>query len=304
MSIRAEIIADSVSPDNARVTTFVCTYPRFIHSEVMTHRIFSRNASSSRAIPIDKMIQAVEQNPAVPVFWGKNQPGMQAAEELDDIEIRHHPIESDFDLGTYPANLTDRQYAQSLWLEARTIAVAQARRLQKLGVHKQIVNRVIEPWAHITVIITATDWPNFYALRTHKDAQPEFRELAHEMLQAFVDSTPVERRASDWHLPFITDEERTIYHENMLLKLCVARCARVSYLNHEGTFDIKKDAELHDKLKESGHMSPFEHPCQAMGMAEAVGNFHGWYQYRKHIPKECIEAIDAEAILARRPKRT
>ena len=294
--ITAKVIADSISRSNARVTTFVCTYPRFVHSEVMTHRVLSRNASSSRAIPIDKMIQAVEENPAMPVFWGKNQSGMQAKEELDNV--RKYCLIGYED----EPPKTQREHAIDAWLTARSIAVAQARRLQSLGVHKQLVNRVIEPWSHITVVMTGTDWANFFALRVHPDAQPEFEELAAQMLQAFVDSEPVERKCGEWHLPFISDEERTIYHENMLLKLCTARCARVSYLNHEGQNDPQKDAVLHDKLRESGHMSPFEHACQAMGMPEQVGNFHGWYQYRKQLPRECIMAIDAEALLAARKK--
>lgn len=300
MSFKAEIIADSISQCNQRVTTFVCRYPRFIHSELMTHRVFSRNASSSRAIPVDKMIQAVIDDPAQPVFWGKNQAGMQAAEELDNMIPRHDAI---FSVSGRPRELvriTDRQQAETLWLEARNAAVEQARRLQALGVHKQIVNRIIEPWAHITVVITATYWSNFFALRVHPAAQPEFQALARMMLQEYVKSVPVERKANEWHFPFIKDEERDVYCERMLLKLCVARCARVSYLNHEGTFDIQKDAALHDSLRTSGHMSPFEHPCQAMdGRPARIGNFYGWSQYRKHLDNEYIEAIDAQALLSK-----
>lgn len=302
MSFDVKILLDSVAPSGCRVTTFVVRYPRFIHSEIMTHRLFSRNASSSRAIPTAKIISAVEEEPAMPAFWAKNQSGMQAVEELDNTHIRHTVEQSDVCDGTYPAHLTDRQYAEHLWLEARNAAVGYARKLHALGVHKQIVNRVIEPYSHISVLVTATDWANFFALRAHPDAQQEFQFLAYEMLDAFMKSTPLELQVGAWHLPFIRPEEHQLYTEQMLLKLCVARCARISFLNHEGLNEPLKDIDLHDRLKASGHMSPFEHACQAMGVPARAGNLKGWCQYRKLLADECIEAIDAEAVMARRPE--
>lgn len=281
MSFDVKILLDSVAPTGCRVTSFVVRYPRFIHSEIMTHRLCSRNASSSRAIPTAKIISSVEEDPAMPVFWAKNQAGMQAIEELNDA---------------------DRERAKQIWLEARDAAVRYAQQLKDLGAHKQIVNRVIEPYSHISVLITATDWANFFALRAHPDAQQEFQFLAYEMLQAFMTSKPRELRVGEWHLPFIRPEEHQIYTEGILLKLSVARCARISYLTHDGLNEPVKDMDLHDRLRVSGHMSPFEHACQAMGVPDAVGNFTGWCQYRKLLSNECIQAIDAEQIMLRRPE--
>ena len=82
--MEVKVIADSISESGKRITTFQLKYPRFIHSEVMTHRVFSRNASSSRAIPVKKMIEQVRNNPAMPIHWGANQSGMQAKNELNE----------------------------------------------------------------------------------------------------------------------------------------------------------------------------------------------------------------------------
>ena len=161
MSIKAEIIADSISPVGYRLTTFILEYPRFIHAEIMTHRVFSKNAASSRAIPIEKMIEQVETNPAMPVWWGKNQSGMQAKEELDD----NNKKEFYFDLGDEWSELigydTPKQLAQEVWLKARDEAIVNVHRLNKIGLHKQIANRLLEPWFNIRIILSGTDFDNF-----------------------------------------------------------------------------------------------------------------------------------------------
>jgi thymidylate synthase ThyX len=281
VAISARVIADSCydsehwGAPTPRITTFVLRYPRFIHSEFMTHRMFSRNASSSRAIPVQKMIDAAMDDPAVPIFWGKNQPGMQAAEELQGPELAK---------------------AKQYWLEARNLNVDIVRDLNKIGLHKQIANRLLEPWMHIEVICTATDWDNFYALRTDAAAQPEMRALAVAMLSAHNESIP--RKLVDledakvitdaWHLPFVTFEERQTLGLVESLKHSVARCARVSYLNHEGKVDPDKDAGLHDKLLESGHFSPFEHQARIFDDFDRpyCRNFHGFEPYRALLPGE------------------
>ena len=140
MTIEAKIIEDSISPTRARLTTFQLRYPRFIHAELMTHRLFSRNASSSRAIPAKRLFQDIEDDPALPVHWGLNQKGMQAHTEMDDFSAKA---------------------AQELWLEARDSVLAYARALESMGLHKQVVNRITEPWSHISVVCTATEWDNF-----------------------------------------------------------------------------------------------------------------------------------------------
>lgn len=277
MPIAAKILLDSVNPCGNRLTTYELVYPRFIHAEVLTHRLLSRCSASSRAIPTRKMREAILANPALPVWWGKNEPGMQAKEELDDAAKQEAVI------------LIMQHLEQSASLHVK---------LEKLGLHKQIANRYLEPWMHITVILSATEFENFFLLRCHPDAQPEFQELATKMKEAYDWSTPVKRGAGAWHIPFITAEDIDWARKtsdqtgqkptDLLLKISVSRCARVSYLNHDGKRDPVKDLELHDKLLASNppHMSPFEHQAFADATPTHHGNFVGWTQYRKTIPNE------------------
>jgi hypothetical protein len=140
----AKILADSVGAHGVRLTTFELCYPRMIHSEFMTHRMISRNAASSRAIPVEKMIKRVEEDPVEPLFWGANQKGMQAHQALTGLSL---------------------SLAQGYWEDAQYQAVSFARRLADVGAHKQIVNRILEPFSWITVIASATEWGNFINLR-------------------------------------------------------------------------------------------------------------------------------------------
>ncbi len=263
--IKAEIVADSIGSCGNRITTVALTYPRFIHAEVMTHRVFSRNAASSRAIPVEKFIQQVQENPALPVYWGKNQKGMQAKEEVIG------PIQDE---------------AKKLILELRDISIEYSKKLLKLGLHKQITNRYLEPWFEIKTLVTSTDWDNFFGLRTDPDAQPEFLDLATKTLNVLRSNVPTLLKRNDWHLPFVKDSEKALYLPEAIKKLCTARCARVSYLNFEGTSEIEKDVNLHDMLMQDGHMSPFEHLAENMDNNNRYGNFVGWKQYRKSIPHE------------------
>lgn len=256
--ITAEIIKDSVNSRKNRLTSWVLTYPRFIHSELMTHRMFSRNAASSRAIPIKKMLAAVRDNPAKPEFWGANQKGMQAATEVSP-EVRDE--------------------CENVWIDARDKMIEAVEELERLGLHKQISNRLLEPWAHMTVILTASEFENFFALRAHPDAQPEFQKLAYLMLERYRQSVPKLLQPGEWHIPF--DEKMPDVPFETKLKIAVARCARVSYLTFDGEINVKDDIELHDRLKLSGHWSPFEHVAYAAPGTPQVGNFIGWVQYRK-----------------------
>ncbi len=271
MTYSCRILADSQGPNQIRLTTFEVTYPRFIHSELMTHRVFSRNAASSRAIPIDKMIQQVEQNPALPVWWGRNQSGMQAKEELNDAE---------------------KMAALYVWLAARNEAVLKARELQRIGAHKQIVNRLIEPWMWITVLVTSTEWENFFALRNHEDAQPEIREIARMMEEVYNTTTPKSLHPGEWHLPLMDDLEhlKKQFSDAEILMIASGRCARVSYLTHAGVRDPKADLTLATRLQESGHMSPFEHIAQALENQNVRfhGNLRGWLQFRKTLHNEDV----------------
>jgi thymidylate synthase ThyX len=271
MGFSARVLLDSVSPAGVRLTTMEVRYPRFIHSELMTHRVFSRNAASSRAIPIRKMIDAVRAEPAMPLWWGRNQAGMQAREQLDA------PV---------------RERAEAEWVRALDDALTHAERLaaSDINLHKQLVNRILEPFAWITVIITATEWANFFTQRTHEDAQPELRHIAQQMLDAHRASTPRTLGVGDWHTPLIVEDEEATLPLDERLKISVARCARVSYLSHDGTRDHAKDLDLYDKLLgggANGHWSPFEHVATPLRDGTAwSGNFRGWLQYRKRFPQE------------------
>jgi thymidylate synthase ThyX len=283
--ISAKIITDSISPIDIRLRTFQLIYPRFIHSELMTHRVFSRNAASSRAIPIAKMIEQVETDPALPVWWGKNQPGMQAREELEYWEPKKEYFydghRSDWDLVYSP-----RDEAKNEWLRARNSAVKHAEKLLGLGAHKQIVNRLLEPWQEMQTIVTATEWTNFFNLRRHVDAQPEFKALADCMWDAMQASTPKHLKEGEWHLPYV-DEASIVFEGGLtstleeLKQWSVARCARVSYLNHDKTNPIpEKDVILASQLRTSGHFSPFEHQAMPASEDKFFANFRGWQSYR------------------------
>lgn len=259
----AEVIADSVNPAGCRITTLVVRFPRFILAEFNTHRLFSRNAASSRAIPTKRIIDQVQNDPAMPVHWGKNQSGMQATSELSP---------------------SDQPVAEAVWLQARDNAVFKAQEMLSLGVHKQIVNRLLEPWMKVSVLVTATEWANFFKLRCHPDAQPEMQKLAFEIKEAIDRSVPAFLNPGEWHVPFgdkcegMTDQER--------LKVATARAARLSYETFAGQIDHERDFELHDGLAASGHWSPFEHSAVALKGEVVIGNFRGWKQYRKFFQGE------------------
>lgn len=285
--ISAKIIADSISPTGQRLTTFVLEYPRYILAELNTHRALSRNSASSRAIPISKMISDVYRNPACPVHWGANQKGMQADTELTGIK---------------------RWLARRLWMTARYGAIATAWTFSKIGLHKQIGNRVLEPWFMMRTLVSATDYQNFFALRAHVDAQPEIRELALCMLEAYKRSDPVNKAIGEWHIPFgdIECNDSTLINagyaagmdlsdgfvkrgsawviNDLRCRVAIARCARISYLTH-GTdkVDYVADLKLCERLFGTlpRHLSPAEHVAECSAGVFYYGNFAGWKQYRK-----------------------
>jgi len=283
----AKIIADSISPEGIRLTTMEVKLHRFVLAELNTHRVFSRNSASSRAIPAAKMLIRVQEDPAMPLFWGKNQSGMAAAEELDP---------------------DSKQMAINIWLQARDQMVSAVEKLQKLNVHKQLSNRLLEPWLWHTAIISSTEWDNFFGQRTAINpetgqpyAMPEMYALAMAMQEAYYESVPVSRDYGDWHLPYIIeeDEEWASHQENpyeMLKKISVGRCARVSYLTHYGKRDQLEDIKLADKLISAKpmHPSPLEHiatphpsyDLNDFSISTHKGNFRGWMQYRHEFVNE------------------
>lgn len=262
--ITAKVIEDSISESGKRIVTLQVKFPRFILPEFNTHRVFSRNFSSSRAIPTAKLIEQVRTDYAHPVHWGQNQPGMQAAVEMEEP----HKVRS-----------------MSIWWEAAQAACDFAEAMAKEGAHKQIVNRIIEPYLFANGIVTSTEWDNWFELRDHEDAQPEIRALAIEMKFAMSKSTPTLLRAGQWHLPYITKEDRNKYDTNTLLKISSARCCRVSYLKHDGTNpNVDEDLALFERLAGAVplHASPLEHQATPEPLIqENWGNFKHWTQYRK-----------------------
>jgi thymidylate synthase ThyX len=250
--ISAKLIAYSTTSYGDSIATFELEYPRFIHSEFMTHRLFSRNAASSRAIPVNTLIGLVEEAPAMPVHWGQNQPGMQAKVELAD---------------------TEKDFAQFLWKDAAYNAADSARELNKLGLHKQVANRILEPFQNIKVVVTATSYDNFFWLRNHEDAQPEIKVLAQEMLRALDGQTAAELKAGDWHVPYFGEgywlQGCGIPLEDALA-ISSSCCAQVSYRRLDDT--LEKAQIIFQRLVDSKpvHASPFEHQATPMKSEQFV----------------------------------
>ena len=304
-TISASVIADSISTKGIRLTTMQLRYPRWIHAEGRTHRLvrwgeeevrtpslmedemLSRNASSSRAIPVKRLIQDVIDDPAVPMFWGKNQKGMQAGEE--------HNAEVIVGFGSDDYVFGSREEA---WLVARDNAIQMARAFDDAGYHKQVVNRLLEPFSHINVVVTATEWDNFFLLRDHEDAEPHIALLARRMREAMENSKPKLLLDHEWHTPYWgtrEDNDRLWTYgmanniegsvlQLMARQISAARCARVSYLTHDGKpTEPEDDVKLFQQLTGSGpikHLSPLEHVARPNRELWS-GNFRGWRQLRK-----------------------
>lgn len=312
-TISAKIIADSVSEQGSRITTMQLRYPRFIHAEFMTHRQLSRNASSSRAIPVSRLIQDILDDTAMPIHWGKNQKGMQADEECSELVVfesyeatdDYYDEETDAYYDNY-ALVEGAETREDAWLYARDQAIKMARAFDEAGYHKQVVNRLLEPFSHINVVVTATEWSNFFALRRHKDAEPHIHMLADAMYEAMENSKPVLLKEGQWHLPYVDQEDIDFYdiqegipgdtpkfwpNIDRAIKCSVARCARVSYMTHEGRIPtVEEDLTLYDRLVGSHpiHASPAEHQATPLMAHERSGNFLGWEQYRKTLAGECF----------------
>lgn len=277
--ISAKIIAHSKNPKGIEIVTFVVTCHRYILAEFNTHRMLSRNSASSRAIPSKKLIANVWNNPALPIAFGQNCKGMQAKSNLSGWQ---------------------RWFALKSILLLSKLSCLFVMFLTWLGVHKQIANRYLEPYLFTTIIVTATDWGNFFNLRAHKDAQPEFQELAFQMLEVLQKSSPKLLKAGEWHLPFADAYLAKDLCQEDLLKIVTARCARVSYATFEGDIDHEKDFKLHDDLQEAPHASPFEHAGEALDSDERSGNFRGYRQYRKTIKNENRLEFDPVKLLENR----
>ena len=360
--ISAQVVADSLNEHGQRVTSYVLVFPRIILAELNTHRTFSRNSASSRAIPFKKMVEKCKNDPFIPIAWQKDHSGMQGTKYITDTQTL--------------------EFLNINHLEARDSAIESAQMQSELGLTKQLCNRLLEPFMWHTAIVTATEFENFFKLRcpkyrffvdgeakdfrSRKDAletcpdlmdagihskpmdemdwlisnqgqgEIHIMELAEQMWDAMNESIPKQLKAGEWHIPFgdkidvfrivqafqdkypaenepegyRTKEKFDFYVSEAKLKIATARCARVSYLNYEGTDDYEKDIKLYETLSQSGHWSPFEHCAQAMSEEEyhitygskaenAVGNgwcgnFRGFVQKRKTFKGESGQSTNSE----------
>ncbi len=234
-------------------------YHNFVADGFIVHN--SRNSASSRAIPTSKLIERVSNDPAMPLEWGRNKAGMSASDVLAADEAGA---------------------AQAVWLQARDDAVRHARELLELNVHKQELNRILEPFLWHTVIVSATEWENFYSLRCAPNAQPEIRAAALLMREAMDASVPQRLEYGEWHTPLLAPDEAGLDLE-VRRRISAARCARVSYLTHEGKREVERDLELFERLRADRHLSPFEHVATPAQDAEFHANFRGWFQMRRDI---------------------
>lgn len=296
--MQAKLIKHSIA-NSIPIGTFILVYPRLIHSELLTHRVFSRNAASSRAIPTKAIIQNLRDDPAEIVWWGKNMGGMQAKEELSGWQLK---------------------LAKFGWATARELAILSARFMNAVGLHKQIANRVLEPFQNIRVVVTSTEWNNFFALRNHPDAQPEFQLLASMMYSAMSSSIPEILQPGEWHIPYVktcsyTD---TPYHYHVdgsfesltleqALKISASMAAQESYRKSDSS--LEKAEMIWEKLVGNApvHASPTEHQAMAMQNVKMIhdiwelgithmdrndnfwsGNFRGWIQHRQLIPNHHV----------------
>jgi thymidylate synthase ThyX len=288
MSIKSEIIADSINPCGNRLTTFILRFPRIVLSELNTHRVFSKNSASSRAIPFEKMLEMVKNDPFIPIKFQKDHKGMQGNEYYEEEEYK---------------------ICAKDWLNARDSAIKSASNF-KLPITKQLRNRLLEPFMWHRVILSGTNFENFFALRAHPDAEIHICELAYKMLDSYNKSEPKKLKENEWHIPFgdkidsfkllkILNESNTV---NMLKaseekikdavkKISIARCARISYFNYEGKDDYEADIKLCDRLfgNNPKHLSPTEHVAMAMGDSNWYGNFCGFKQFRKFFNDENLK---------------
>jgi thymidylate synthase ThyX len=248
------------------LVTMELKFHRYVLAEFNTHRMFSRNGASSRAIPTQKLIDLACTAEVQPSSFGKNQPGMQAGGELEAEQL---------------------EVALETWEQAKAAAIESASKLRLLGVHKQVVNRLLEPFLPMTVIVTGTTaaWDNFLNQRLHPAAAPEMQELAQVVSEALVGSRPKHLNVGEWHLPYYCSTSDYCYPFVDILRATVGRCARVSYLNHDGKPDVEADISLYHKLATASpaHLSPFEHLAKVHDCTlRSSGNFSGtrWLQLR------------------------
>lgn len=280
MSPGARVIADSIgiADDRStyRVTTMEVVCHRFVLAEFNTHRAFSRNSASSRAIPFKRQVERVIEDPAIPLVFPAEQRGMQGGEPLAGAALAA---------------------ARGRWLLARDMAVANATSLSEMGVHKSVVNRLLEPFMWHTIVVTSTEWDNFFKQRCSSLAQPEIQAIAYAMRDALDASEPDVLDDDQWHMPYLDPEtilevmDREPDGLGALRGVSAARCARVSYLTQDGRRDYTEDLKLYERLvtADPPHWSPLEHVCRpCFDFYPPPGNLRGFVQLRHIVSKEYI----------------
>jgi len=344
LAFAATVEADSVSPDGFRLTTFEATYPRIVHSEMMTHRVFSRNSASTRAIPIATQLNNLLTNPFIPEVFGINQPGMQAYRHLSGlkhdkaVEIwlagRDRAVTTVLELilGT---DITGDllSYEPNREFVAADIILEEFKEITRLlpkstddidlddtgilNVHKQLAGRGLEAYMWHTIVLTGTEFDNFFALRDHPEAQGEIATIARAMREAYDESVPKELGYGDWHLPYVDEGEFSDTFD--AIRSSAARAAAASYGRQRNKNPVK-ELERYEDLRSGGHMSPLEHQAtpisqdewalrshgaseiqnfaptldsiddltvsQLVGSLEFSGNLRGWHPHRKDVPHE------------------
>mgnify|MGYP006921313044 CR=1 FL=1 len=266
----ALVLADSVAPNGARLTTLDVTFPMFVQPQLLRHRAFSFSVQSTRAVPLETQIARVRESAVGPSRWGAAQRGMVAAEEVSETTARH---------------------ALANWEAAAVEAANYAHRLLSLGVHQEVAGRLLAPFATCRAIVSATEWDNFFALRISGEAQAEIRELAEAIRDAREASVPAPLSLGQWHLPMVDAEDvawalaDSAGDADVALRLVrlvsAGRCARVSFLQHDGRRGTPRDAKLGARLAADGHWSALEHQATPHVARLASGNFRGWQQFRK-----------------------
>lgn len=290
--ISAEIIADTYCEfTDERVTTMEVTMHRFVLAEFNTHRVFSRNSASSRAIPVSKQLDKVVNSPAWPITWPSEKPGMQGGTELEGVNLSEAQ-ELFENIHSHTTKLVDSYLVNHPDAGDR--------------LHKSLLNRLLEPFMWHKVIVTSTEWQNFFRQRSStytKLAQPEIMVAADEMLIALETSDPFIIDSSimessnltpdKWHLPYVDPNARKfaskVWDETglpdiyTLAAISAGRCCRVSYLTHGGDNDPADDVRLYNDLMSASprHYSSLEHPCLASRYSEVpAGNLSGFVQLR------------------------
>lgn len=299
----ARVVAYSVSEETGeKIITFELEYPRLIHSEFMTHRLFSRNAASSRAIPVSKTVEVIRENPAMPVRFGANQAGMQdkGVEHTQHVAVAYGGMGEDITLPPREA-----------WTYGAWKAAQLAEAFNAAGFHKQIGGRLLEPFQHIKTVVTFTgDGSNFFGLRDHPDADPTICELAQCMKEAMELAPMKFLKAGDWHMPYYKDGAFIKGRDRGLqkaLKISASCTAQVSYRKLDDS--LEKAENVYARLVESKpvHASPTEH--QAVALKKGIGfrskfvthidrqghpwsgNFRNFGQHRQIIPDNVFEEV-------------